>query len=138
VASSASLYEFTDRELLHMVGQLEAGDGWAHVQDLANLLGLEHKNPTRCVSSRLGRMRKLGTVERSNEEPGLYRLTELGEAVADGRMRAAQRRALSRAEPNELVALMQALGDQFLEADFEHALLMRRSWAPIQKRRKFR
>lgn len=139
---SMALIEMGDRELLNLLDGLADNEGWCDVEELADAIGLDHKNPTHCVGARLGGMRSLGMVERKAERREgkvrrLWRLTPKGEFVGSGRLKAAQRRAIDEAAPEELVVMMQGLGSSFLQVDRADAMLLNRTWRSARVQRKF-
>lgn len=125
--TSLTLYDFSDRELL--LAMLDHGDaeGWVSVYDLAGELGIEAKRPGQHVGVRMGWMRRYGATERKNGKPE-WRPTEVGKALALGRLTVGQARMLDDLPPDKLLILTRVLTRRYNAAGDTAAHLMRREW----------
>lgn len=106
------LQDLSDREVLLIVMDVADADGWAWAYDVGGQIGLVEEHRRRGAAQRLSWMVRYGAVEREhladehgnlryiNDDTGRpkygqrWRLTELGEEIAMGQLRAPQQRAL--------------------------------------------
>ena len=110
-----TILDFSDREFLLVVRDVADADGWTQAEEVATMLDLKGN---RSASSRLSWLRRFGAVEREHarDETGklLYtgdkprytqrwRLTELGEAMAMGRLNKTQQGALDKMDDGALL-----------------------------------
>jgi len=134
-----TLMDLSDREFLNVVMDVADGDGWADSQDVADQLDL---NDRRSASSRLSWMRRYEAVEREHErdESGrlLYvgdkpkytqrwRLTELGLAMATGKLTKAQESALEKMNDGALLLTARFLSRRAVQTS-SAAKLVHREW----------
>src|SRR4051794_39439079 len=101
------LYEFSDRELLWILHDVADKEGVIRAKDVARQIGITHKRPTQCVGGRLARLRQLGVVEKVTQ--GKWRLTDRGEALMRGKLRASQANMLDTLDDTSLYAMVPAI-----------------------------
>ncbi len=142
---SLRLDEFSDRELLALVRDHEDSDGWANSLTVAEAIWPKYaaENPVHArmsVAQRFGWMRRWGVMERHGKETGLWRLTEHGRLVVEGRLSAGQLRTIEGIEDGRLMSLGYALSDRYQEAEDAPAILFRRAmqFAQTQRKRRIR
>lgn len=132
--------DFSDREFLLVVLDHTQDDGWAESVDVSKALGFESR---RFAAQRLSWLKRYGAVEREHErdETGniryhrdgrvrhtqRWRLTELGEAIAYGRLRKGDETALSRLGEGQLHLVTRWLSDRS-RGDTGLAKLIQREW----------
>ncbi len=85
--------DLTDRELLHVVNECTAADGWATTLEIGEQLG-RSEGDLQDVSSRMSWMVRYGFCERHKERPGVYRLTKAGRGLMGGKLTKAVETAL--------------------------------------------
>ena len=134
------LETFSDREFLLLVRDHTGEDGWAESLDVAEALGFKDR---RFAAQRLRWLSIYGAVEREHEydEAGnlryyrdgrvrftqRWRLTELGEAVAYGRLRKTDETALGRLSDAQLPLVTRWLSEKS-RGSTGMAKLVQREW----------
>jgi hypothetical protein len=108
----------TDLEMLHIIAEASDADGIASSADIADVLGIGRKNGTspagRCAP-RLSRMRMLGQIERvsASERPdtklALWRITEGGRALMNGKLSQAVASAIEKGDSGSQLLMMRRL-----------------------------
>jgi hypothetical protein len=137
---SLRIEEYSDREFLLIVVDAYDGDGWADSEHVAKLLDLKGR---KIASSRLSWLRRYGAVEREHlaDETGniryhrngtamhtqRWRLTELGEAVAYGRLRKGDETALSKLGDGQMLLVTRWLSERS-HINGDMAKLVQREW----------
>ena len=135
--TSLTLYEYSDRELLHLMLDESDGDGWISSRDLAKVVGINAKHPAQHVGTRLGWMRKYGAVERQAANP-LWRPTAMGRALALGELKPRERDMIEGLDPDQLLTLTNTLTKRYSRVGDTAAHLMRREWLYGTSGRKWR
>jgi|SRR5215471_14434766 len=126
--TSLRLAEFSDRELLALMIDLRDERGVVTSYQIAEALDPDAKHPTSCVGIRLGWMRRYHVVEQApNGTPG-WQLTEKGEKLANGQLRAAQLKVLEGLDPSQGLDAALALGSFYRRLDYTEATMLRRGW----------
>lgn len=127
---SLNLIAFSDRELLILVYEETEGseDGYADSGEIATVVGLTGKWAKTEVGTRMAAMRRFGVIDRKPDtSPARWQLTELGKAMAFGKLRSNQEKAVESANPGQLLLLARAIartnGDQQVSRN-----LLRREW----------
>jgi hypothetical protein len=72
---SASIHDFPDDGVLYAIEDNYGADGYADVQDVANVLGLEN---AASLGRRLGWMRRYKMVEKHKREQGRWKVSRQG------------------------------------------------------------
>lgn len=132
---SLRIVDFSDRELLHILNDLANQDGWADSREIAEELGIEHRNPAQCVGQRLSWLAKHGCVEKHKDEKHMWSLTEFGEAIMHGKLSKAAEKQLEGMDAAQLLLATRLVtrAYQGLAADTNGggsaAWLLRREWA---------
>lgn len=135
-----TILDLSDREFLLIVRDVSDGDGWADAIDVADQLDLTDK---RSASSRLSWMKRYGAVEREYErdEHGQlrtsrdgtpkhtqrWRLTELGLAMATGKLNKTTQATLERMDSGALLMTARFLSGR-AAADTSAGKLVMREW----------
>lgn len=130
----------SDREFLLIVADHTQEDGWAESLAVAQALGFENR---RFAAQRFAWLGRYGAVEREHErdEAGniryyrdgrirhtqRWRLTQLGEAVASGRLRKGDQTALDRLTEAQLPLITRWLSERS-RGDTGMAKLVQREW----------
>lgn len=131
---------FSDREFLLVVLDHADADGWADSLAVSQALGFEERKK---AAGRLRWLREYGAVEREVEMDATgnirvwrdgkvrhtqrWRLTELGEAIAYGRLRKGDETALSRLGEGQLHLVTRWLSERS-RGDTGLAKLIQREW----------
>lgn len=77
-----TLYDIGDRDLLYTLEEVANIEGKATAKEVADSMNLEHPNPTQCVGSRFGWLKKFGILESEIIDGGSnWKLTETGESL---------------------------------------------------------
>jgi hypothetical protein len=134
--------DMSDREFLLVVDETGEDDNWAQSIDVAKALELKD-NGNRLVASRLSWMVRYGAVERElrRDEHGnirvtrhgqpmytqRWRLTDMGRAMAYGRLKAAQERALEGIADDGMLLAMRSIARR-AAGDGTMGRLVRREW----------
>jgi hypothetical protein len=134
---SLTLYDYSDRELLHMMMDEADGDGWVSSTDLALVLGIDSKHARMCVSQRLSWLRRYGAVDRHPEESGIWRLTRTGMAQALGDLSPEQKEVVEGLSAEQMLTLTRSLTNRYRRVGNTAAHLMRREWQYGTHGRKF-
>lgn len=138
---SLTISDMTDREILALMSDLEF-EGWVEVQALAEALwprratGDLAAHCRRAILSRLGWISRMsGMVEKNPDAPLLYRLTEDGNLFLNARLKAAQRKAVERADDAQLADVIALIGDRYEDMREEMRWVVRREWQHRAARR---
>jgi len=126
MATSVSLLDYSDRELLAILSEVSDEEGWASTQDVADVLGLDHKNPNNCVGVRFAWLRRFGALERNPK--GHWRMTELGYALMSGELNSAQERILQSLDNTQMLSLMRVVSTRWRRLDPTSSVLVKREW----------
>jgi hypothetical protein len=144
---SLRLIDLSDREVLLVVADVADDDGWAYAYDVAERLGVADAYRRRAGAQRLSWLKRYGAVEREHEadEHGnlmyvagdphrprygqRWRLTATGEALASGRLRAAQQRAVDDADEAQLLLVARIVAERARASSSSAAAkLIEREW----------
>lgn len=130
--NSLQLEEFSDRELLSVL-EMQADDyGFADAETISDQLGLDHPHPKACVTSRLVWLTRYGAVEvdplRKRGHPQRWRLTEKGNALVSGSLKAGQEKALGTLADEQMIEVMRFVTNRWRNSDDTTAHLTRREW----------
>lgn len=80
--SGLTLYDISDRDLLFTLEEIADKEGYASAKEVADKMNLEHPNPTQCVGSRFGWLKKFGIMEAIIKDGETYwRLNETGTSL---------------------------------------------------------
>jgi hypothetical protein len=140
VRESLRIEEYSDREFLLMVVDAYDGDGWADSEHVAKLLDLKGR---KIASSRLSWLRRYGAVEREHARDDAgnlryhrngkamttqrWRLTDLGESIAYGKLRKGDETALSKMGNGQMLLVTRWLTERS-NTDEHVAKLVQREW----------
>jgi hypothetical protein len=124
---SLKLVDYSDRELLALVRDLQDREGWTSSTALLNRLGLDHPSPEQCVATRMGWMRRFGAVER-HEKGGRYRLTPVGEVMVSGKLNSSTENTLNKIKPEQMLLVTKWLADRQKHSEETARTLIRREW----------
>lgn len=144
---SLNIVDLSDREVLLMLRDVADADGWAYAYDVGERLGIVEEHRRRASANRLSWMTRFGAVEREhlqdadgryryvNDDPDRpkygqrWRLTVIGEAIASGKLRAAQERAVEELGEAELVLITRLVAERARGAtNATAAKLVEREW----------
>lgn len=128
-ARSAILDELSDKEVLWVLEDVTDESGYADVHAIADMLGMKHDNPAKCVGSRLSWLRRYGVVEKHKDAPGLWRLTRPGRALIGADLQPGQRKTLEGLTDEQVLALTSIVTDRYRRSNDTAAVMMRREWA---------
>lgn len=105
----------TDREVLLIIKDVAVG-GEARTSDVCDYLRIPENNgkDRASVRQRLAWMKKYGWLD-YNETDQSWSLTDVGKAVADGRLRASLEKTLSDLKPGERVLIMRGIVNGLFE-----------------------
>jgi hypothetical protein len=115
-----TLLDVSDRELLLLVRDHANPGGYVFAGQISTVLDIGGERPGRTVASRFSWLKRLGALERADklepygtdEETGQlgWRLTELGMAIAVGKLRKSSEQMLEGMDPGALILLTRWLG----------------------------
>jgi hypothetical protein len=144
---SLTILDLSDREVLLVLRDVAEDDGWGYAEAVGLRLGIIEEHARRAAAVRLSWMVRYGAVEREhlvdadgrlryiNDDVGRpkygqrWRLTEIGEAFADGRLKRAQERAVEDASTAQLLLVAQAVAERARHLDSAPAAkLIEREW----------
>lgn len=133
--------DMSDREFLLVLADCADDDGWADSQVIADVMDLAER---RIASSRLSWLARYGAVEREYEtdehnrprmrKSGQYfytqrwRMTERGEALAFGRLRAQTRNSLDKLGDDSMLELTHWLTTRVRRSNETATKLVAREW----------
>jgi len=143
---SLRITDYSDREVLLIVKDLADPDGWVLAEDVGGAIGIVQDHRRRAAAQRLSWLQRYGAVEREHlrdAETGelayrthhgepypkwgqRWRLTDMGEQMADGKLRAPQQRALDGLTDAQLLLAMRHVSSRARVAD--GAKLIEREW----------
>ena len=137
---SLRIDDYSDREFLLVLADHLDDDGWAESLKVSRALGFENR---RLASARLAWLARYGAVEREHARDDAgnirwhkdgrpmhtqrWRLTELGAAVAGGRLRKGDETALGRLRDDQLPLVTRWLSERS-RGDVGMAKLVQREW----------
>jgi hypothetical protein len=140
-ASDLKIESYSDRELLHIIGDLGGDKDWVPIEQIAVRVGLvradgmsdeQHQlHARRCVSVRLSWIRRLSnTVMRNSERPTKpeWKLTDFGVKVVTVAIAPGFSKQLEGMDAIAAVVALDALSRRYQSANREQANLMRRQW----------
>jgi hypothetical protein len=133
--SSAKIGDYSDREILAAMADLN-GDGDVRAQDLATrLLGAEEKHEIRCVTSRLAWMRRFGLVEKG-EQKGEWTISNEGVALGFAKLPRAIDTHIAGAPVTASLELAHVVGERMVRSRDVVRTAMRREfqWQIRRKR----
>lgn len=110
-----TLYDMRDRDLLYTLEEIADQEGYATAQDVAEKINLDHPNPTQCVGSRFGWLKKYGMMEAKIEEGETHwRMNTVGESLIRPKkgMTKAFKEALANMSEAERLAVTEILSAQ--------------------------
>lgn len=127
---SLTLFDYSDRELLHIVHEAaEENGGTATSAYIAQALGIDSKRKAQSVGSRLAALRRYEAVENVSEKGvAQWRLTPVGEALAFGKPRVSQMQIIDRARLEELLLMVREMAQRQRDAPDTARHLLRREW----------
>lgn len=136
-----TIEDYSDREFLLVVIDCYEADGWANSEEIKKQMDLAER---RIASTRLSWLARYGAVEReyARDEHGnlryrksgeifytqRWRLTEIGEALALGKLRKADEAALGRLEDKHLLLVTRWLTQMAIDSGFTVQKLVQREW----------
>jgi hypothetical protein len=132
---SLRITDFSDRELLAIVGSLDAQEGGASTAAIAEQIW---PNATRdpesddafharsAVASRMNWMRRYGVVNRNGE--GSWQLTGAGDQVLNARISNQVETAISQTTDFNLIAVQAGISNRYAAIDPVAADVLRREW----------
>ncbi len=135
--------DFSDRELLALVEDNTAVDGWTPLDAIVDAIwpraatedqhSLTHAR--QCVGQRFRYMAQKGLMEHGQAK-GTWGLTDLGGRYVRARLSVAQQNAINNSKDGQELLLAAAIGDLYERTADTGALLIRREFQFRQARRK--
>lgn len=135
---SLTILDYSDREFLLVCKDVSDPDGWFYSADVVSQLGLTN---ARLASSRLSWLKRYEAVEREVERDQdghlrahrdgrlmhtqRWRLTQLGEALAMGRLRKGDEKALEGMNEGQLLLAVRWISQRSNDSDGASKLLQR-------------
>ena len=114
--TSLTLFDYSDRELLLLIGEVAMGtdDGHATTREIANALGLEGEYRLNSVGSRLGYLKRIGAVKRAEFEinGARWSVTPEGMALASGKLTVRASNALNALRDEHLLLFTRAVASR--------------------------
>lgn len=132
---SATIRDFTDRELLHLLLDYTNGSGGLTTFELVERLHLSGENTLSQAGSRLGWLKRYGMVDRSE---GRWYVTADAEQMVRARLNAAKERALATLTDREALTALTFLTPTYMGMSETRGHLLRREWAYWTEQRKRR
>jgi hypothetical protein len=115
-----TLLDVSDRELLLLVRDHANSGGFVFAGQIATVLDIGGERPGRTVASRFSWLKRLGALERASKTDAYgtdeesqqlgWRLTDLGLAIATGKLKKATEQTLDGMDPGALILLTRWLG----------------------------
>jgi hypothetical protein len=109
------LSDLSDREILLVVADTADDEGWSTADDVGERLGMPEESRRRMAAMRLSWMARYGAVQSDPDRPGgmsRWRLTAIGQAIAQGRLRRAHERAVDDADDAQLLLLSRIVAER--------------------------
>lgn len=122
-----SLYDYSDRELLHLIEEVKLDSGWSRTEDVAKAVGLTSDKPNRPAGIRLAWMRRYGALEKHETQPW-WRLTPIGRSLMDGELTADERETIDEWSSAQLLMVTRRLTGRWRRAGTTASTLIRREW----------
>ncbi len=120
--------DYTDRELLHIVADLQAGPGFVDTGELVERLGLP-EGSGHAVASRMSWMVRYGWLERDPDARGRWRVTRKGRSLMGGQLSPEVEAALGEMSHGDRVLVMREVARKSLvSTDAPTADLVRREY----------
>lgn len=124
-----SLWDMSDRELLHVVDEqaMGAGDafpGWTEPRAVSDAIGLSQKGGS---GQRLSWMVRFGLLER-HADRAIYRCNRVGRAMMNGDLSPEAAKALKEMDPAQLVTVTSEITRRYGRLGDGAAHVMRREW----------
>jgi len=123
---SLALMEFSDRELLNVMLDVEDENGYVTTEQLMETIGLDHKHARSCVGIRLSWMRRYGVVDR-HEKKG-WTLTPIGRRIALGALTDEEKKVLRDLTSEQLMEATRVLTGRYQRVGATASTMMRRAW----------
>lgn len=105
--------DYTDRELLHVVDDVTAGDGYADTYEIAERLGFtgngSEQTGRHAVATRMAWMVRYGYCTRDRDQPGRYKLTKDGRALMSGELDHSMEETLAAMDPGTRVMVLRTI-----------------------------
>jgi hypothetical protein len=142
---SLRVTDFSDRELLAIVNDIQNRDGEVDIQIVAQTIWPKAASDEdtawharHCVAIRFAYMRRMGVIDKIPGKHGFWELTEFGIEFVRSRVSAAQKRAISEPSVGQELEIMALVGDLYEKVDEDAATLMRREFQFRAYRRRWR
>lgn len=123
---SLALMEFSDRELLNVILDVEDENGYVTSEQIMEAVGLDHKHARSCVGIRFAWMRRYGVVDR-HEKKG-WTLTPIGRKIALGALNDEEKLVLRNLTSDQLMEATRVLTGRYARAGQTASTMMRRAW----------
>ena len=134
---SLRITDFSDRELLALIKDVEDTEGWANAQSVAERIWPRAAKDDEfavmartSVNQRLGWLRREGDlVEKNDKVKFEWRLTDRGLMLLKGKVNSPTRNFIeSYAEDADLLEVMSLLGERWQSTDYETGWVVKREW----------
>jgi len=136
--------DFSDRELLAIVNDIQNRDGEVDIQRVAEQIWPRATrdedtawHARHSVAIRFAYMRRMGVIDKVAGKHGFWELTEFGGEFVRSRVSATQRKAIAEANVGQELEVMALVGDLFEKVDEDAATLMRREFQFRTHRRRW-
>jgi len=127
-----SLMEYSDRELLNILIDLDPFNEGSSTEQISDQIGLVDRDRFRNVGARMSWMRRFGVVERNGD--GLWRLTPAGDQVAHGGLRQSVLNTIDAIGDAGALELGAAIASRYQAVSYPASAMMRRSLQRGMKR----
>lgn len=124
---SLTLWDYSDRELLMIVRELEH-HGWASTEDVATTLGIVGDRPRSNVGTRLSWLKRFGVVDKHPREKKLWRVNDDGEMFLDGKLAPGFERFIDGAAPGQMLLQIRRVARHWRDAEASTMDMVRREW----------
>jgi len=131
---SLTLFDYSDRELLHIISEEQDEDGWTDSSAIAIRLGLDTDYPNANVGMRLGWLRRYGAVEKHPERPKAWGLTHVGRALMNGDLARDEVEMLDGLDSAKMLMITRYLTGRYRRSGVTASHLIRREWQRGTKR----
>jgi len=129
---SLRLVEFSDRELLNIILDVEDETGWVDTFSVSEAMHLDHEHALQCVGSRFSWLRRYEILERQDDNTKehfrMWRLTPIGRKIALGDLAPDERELLSKLSAEKLMLATGELTRRYHRIGAPAATMMRRAW----------
>lgn len=127
---SVTLFDLSDRDLMYALEEAYDKNGWASSKDVADTIGIVHKNPAGCIGSRFAWWRRNGLVETDViEGERVWKMSELGKTIMKSKeVTKTVMDALNKLSEGQRVRFIEDVARQVRTGSNSAAFVSKRAW----------